>query len=624
MKDTTEDINSPILPITSYRDEEFRILVSSVKDYAIFMIDPEGVIKTWNEGAKNIKGYNADEIIGKHISIFYTKEDIEKGLVDENLKMAKERGSFEDKGWRVRKGGTVFWADVVFTACYNKLHQLIGFAKVTRDISNQKKIEDDLAQSSIIQANRFQSAYERLLFHLENSPLGYIEWDDKLHIRSLSRRTEEIFGWNLQEFIENEKSGFTQVYEEDRPMAFEAAELLLSGTVDRNKIQHRNYTKDGRVIWCDWFNSVSKDKEGKVVTILSLVLDITERKLTEENLKRSEERYRQIVETAQEGIWLIDENNRTTFVNNKMCAIFEYSKEEMLGKDIFYFIDEADKEEALRSIEERKKGVVRNMDFRFITKSGRHIWTNMSANPIYDEHGNVRGALAMVSDITEKKILQQQLLEEQMNKHKEIAKAVVSAQEKERSEIGEELHDNVNQLLAASKLYLSHGLLEPNYVPLILKSQEYIVIAMEEIRKLSHALIGPNHDKTLGLIESIEELITNISIVKGTRIAFKYSTFNEEECEVRLKLVLYRIIQEQVSNIFKHAGASEVEIELKKENDLILIINDNGKGFDTSAKRRGIGLVNITNRAALYDGQVQILSSQGKGCQMKIVFKNQC
>ena len=357
---------------------------------------------------------------------------------------------------------------------------------------------------------------------------------------------------------------------------------------------------------------------------MSLVQDITERKLAEENLKHSEERYRKMVETAQEGIWLIDENNRTTFVNNKMCEIFEYSQEEMLGKEIFYFIDDADKEEASRSLERRKNGIVENTDFRFLIKSGKHIWTNISANPIFDENGNYKGALAMVSDITEKKILQQQLLEEQMNKQKEITKAVVSAQEKERAEIGEELHDNINQLLAASKLYLNHGLSQPDYAPFILKSQEYIATAMEEIRKLSHALIGPDHDKTLGLIDSIEELISNISLVKDTRIAFKYSTFNEEECDVGLKLVIYRIIQEQIGNIFKHAEASEAKIELKKEeNDLVLIIKDNGKGFDTSAKRKGIGLKNIKHRAELYDGTVQIVCSPGTGCKLKIIFKNQ-
>jgi PAS domain S-box-containing protein len=618
------DSDFPLPFIALYRDEQFRILVNSVKDYAIFMIDPGGVIKTWNEGARHIKGYDADEIIGKHISVFYTKEDIEKGLVAQNLQTAKEKGSFEEEGWRVRKDGTVFWADVIFTACYNEQHQLAGFAKVTRDISNQKKIKDDLAQLAFMQANLFQSAYEKLMFHIENTPLGYIEWDNKLHIRSLSRRTEEIFGWNLQEFIESGKSGFTEVYEEDRPMAFEVTEQLLSGTLDRKNIQHRNYTKDGRVIWCDWFNSVSKDKEGKVITIMSLVQDITERKLVEENLKHSEERYRKMVETAQEGIWLVDENNRTTFVNNKMCDIFEYSREEMLGKEIFYFIDDADKEVASRSIERRKNGIVENTDFRFITKSGRLIWTNMSSNPIYDENGNFSGALAMVSDITEKKILHQQLLEGQINKQKEITKAVVNAQEKERAGIGEELHDNINQLLAASKLYLDHALSQPDYASFILKSQEYIATAIEEIRKLSHLLVGPTQNKAIGLIDSIEELISNISIVKDIKISFNHSTYHEEESEVGLKLVIYRIIQEQMNNILKHAEASEANLELKKEaNDLILIIKDNGKGFDTSAKRKGIGLKNIKHRAELYDGTVQIVCSPGTGCKLKIIFKNQ-
>ncbi|MEP6948156.1 MAG: PAS domain S-box protein [Ginsengibacter sp.] len=616
--------SDPPLPlIVLYRDEEFRILVDSVKDYAIFMIDAEGVIKTWNEGAKHIKGYDADEIIGKHVSVFYIQEDIEKGLVAQNLQIAKELGSFEDEGWRVRKDGTVFWADVILTAIYNKEHQLTGYAKVTRDISSQKKIKDDLVELALKQAGLFQSAYEKLLFHIENTPLGFIEWDDKLHIRSLSKRAEEIFGWTLQEFIESKRNAFAEIYEEDQPRLLKLFKQLLSGKVERNNIQNRNYTKDGKVIWCDWFNSVLKDKDGKVITIMSLVQDITERKESEDNLRHSEERYRQIVETAQEGIWLIDENRRTTFVNKKVCEIFQYSREEMMGKDIYYLIDDADRKEALKSLERGKVGMVESIDFRFIKKSGKLIWTTLSANPVFDDDGNYKGVLAMVSNITEKKILQQQLLEEQMNKQREITKAVVNAQEKERAGIGEELHDNVNQLLAASKLYLNHSLSEPDYTPFILKSQEYIATAIEEIRKLSHALVGPGLDKTLGLVDSIEELISNISIVKDMKIAFNYSTYYEEESEAGLRLVIYRIIQEQVSNILKHAEASEIEIELKKEvNDLMLIIKDNGKGFDTSAKRKGIGLKNIKHRAEIYDGVIEIRCPPGNGCQMKIIFKS--
>ena len=104
--DTPADFNSPSPPAALYRDEEFRILVNTVKEYAIFMIDPEGVIKTWNEGARYIKGYDADEIIGKHISVFYTREEIAQGAPGYNLKMAREKGRFENESWRVRKDGT--------------------------------------------------------------------------------------------------------------------------------------------------------------------------------------------------------------------------------------------------------------------------------------------------------------------------------------------------------------------------------------------------------------------------------------------------------------------------------------------------------------------------------------
>ena len=472
---------------TSNSEDEFRILVNCVKEYAIFMIDPKGQVRTWNEGAKRIVGYDEKEVLGKPVSIFYTKEDIEKGMVDENLKKVREFGTFEYEGWRVRKDGTKFWAHVLFTACYDKAHHLTGYAAVTRDISLQKRNEHNLVQVAV------------------------------------------------------------------------------------------------------------------------------------DALRQSEFRYRQIVETAHEGIWLIDEMSRTIFVNKKMCEIFECSQDELLGRDINYFMNNAGKEVASRAKKMQKEGMVESFDFNFSKKSKKHIWTNISVNTILDDQGNYKGALAMVSDVTEKKILQQQLLEEQIEKQKEITKAVIDAQERERADIGEELHDNVNQLLAASKLYLNHGLSQPDQTSFIIKGQEYIVTAMEEIRKLSHILVGPKQDKTIGLIDSVEELINNLSILDDMKIEFCHDTYHEEKTDVGLKLVIYRIIQEQLNNILKHAAASEIEIELREDADTLTVnINDNGKGFNSSAKSNGIGLKNIRNRAAVYDGTVKIISSPGNGCKMKI------
>ena len=123
-------------------EERFRLLVAEVKDYAIFMLDPNGSIRTWNEGAEKIKGYARDQIVGQHFSRFYTREDIEREKPEESLKVAAEQGRWEDEGWRVRKDGSKFWASVVITPLRSDDGKLLGFTKVTRDITQQKRAHD--------------------------------------------------------------------------------------------------------------------------------------------------------------------------------------------------------------------------------------------------------------------------------------------------------------------------------------------------------------------------------------------------------------------------------------------------------------------------------------------------
>ena len=122
-------------------EERFRLLVEGVKDYAIFMLDTKGQVATWNEGAKRLKGYNAEEIIGKHFSHFYPQEAIERGWPDEELRRANKDGRFEDEGWRVRKDGSLFWANVVITALRDGGGLLHGYAKVTRDLTERREAE---------------------------------------------------------------------------------------------------------------------------------------------------------------------------------------------------------------------------------------------------------------------------------------------------------------------------------------------------------------------------------------------------------------------------------------------------------------------------------------------------
>src|ERR1041384_8535118 len=137
-------VPSPAYSIPS--DEIFRLMVTSVFDYAIFILDPSGHISSWNLGAERLKGYHADEIIGKHFSSFYTPEDREADVPKEVLQTAIDTGHFEGEGWRVRKDGTRFWASVVVTALRDEAGTLYGFSKVTRDMSERKRLNDLIQQ----------------------------------------------------------------------------------------------------------------------------------------------------------------------------------------------------------------------------------------------------------------------------------------------------------------------------------------------------------------------------------------------------------------------------------------------------------------------------------------------
>ncbi len=158
-------------------DEHYRLLVDSVRDYAIFLLDPEGHVATWNAGAARIKGYTADEIIGKHFSIFYPRDAVDRGWPAHELDVARREGRFEDEGWRVRKDGSRLWANVVITALRDEAGTLQGFAKITRDLTERKQAERKLEASAarLQRSNRELEQFASVAAHDLQEPLRKIE-----------------------------------------------------------------------------------------------------------------------------------------------------------------------------------------------------------------------------------------------------------------------------------------------------------------------------------------------------------------------------------------------------------------------------------------------------------------
>src|SRR5947209_3270244 len=266
---------------------DFRALVASVRDYAIFMLNPQGVIASWNEGAARIKGYSAAEIIGKHFSIFYPPEIVKTGICDYELTVSAAEGRFEGEGYRIRKDGTRFWANVVITPIREGTGKLIGYAKVTRDLTERKMREEALRDSE-----------QRVRLLLENvRDYALFMLDTEGRVASWNVGAERINGYTAQEIVGSHLSRFYPP--EDVLAGKSELELRVARETGRFEEEAWRIRKDGSKFWANAVLTAIRDENGELRGFAKVVRDLTERK------KAEEERLR-LVQT-QEALRLRDE-----------------------------------------------------------------------------------------------------------------------------------------------------------------------------------------------------------------------------------------------------------------------------------------------------------------------------
>lgn len=336
-------------------------------------------------------------------------------------------------------------------------------------------------------------------------------------------------------------------------------------------------------------------------------------------LRASERKYRMIFESIPIPMWMIAQQNlKILDVNEAAIAHYGYSKEEFLKMSILNLRLPDDLSVYVGSRVQKnvftKPGV-----FQHRKKNGRIIHVEITAHDLMYEGKPAR--LIMANDITDKLEAENALEEEREQQQKLISEISIQVQERERDEIGKELHDNINQILTATKLYLEFTLLseEKEMIPdLLQKSYNSLDMAIHEIRFLSHRLVAPAMQKT-GLIEGVRHLINNLQQVTTLDIKLLPGNYNESLIDKNVKLMFYRIIQEQLNNIIKHARASLAIIEFVVSPGILLLrVQDNGVGFDTNVIPEGIGLRNINNRVACFLGSSHITSEPGSGCILEV------
>ena len=232
-------------------------------------------------------------------------------------------------------------------------------------------------------------------------------------IIQISNACEKIYGYSSADFLAKRGLWFDLVHPDDRYLFANDDEILRRGEQVNGRL--RIIRKDKAIRWIERKMIPGFDEAGKLIRVDGITRDITERREAEEKHRQSEERYRQIVETAQEGIWTIDENEKTNFVNKKICDILGYSADEMIGRGLYDFMDDEGRAYAIECMERRRRGAKENLDIRYVTKGGQNVWANISANPIFDTNGNYKGSLAMVTDITRRKLDEELLKKSEAN-----------------------------------------------------------------------------------------------------------------------------------------------------------------------------------------------------------------
>ncbi len=363
-----------------------------------------GAVK-WSSEMFQMLGY--DPLITKAtFKNFIKKLHVEDILyVKRNLKTLLRFHSTDTYDFRIvnKDDGSIRYLRTGIIVKRNTKGRAISMTGFSQDITEQKLAEKRIENINK-ELNTFFKIIDDVFFSIDTIAYKFLQ---------VSQGCAKLTGYSQEELLADFNLSL-KVFHPDDSRIIDAGNIKLAKG-ETVVLQYRIVCKNNAVRWVESKIIPSLDVKGKLVRMDGVTRDISERKNAELEHQRTEQRYRQIVESAQEGIWTIDENNKTNFVNKMMCDILGYSSEEMMGTELFHFMDEEGRAYAEECMERRRKGAKENLNIRYVTKSGRHVWANITANPIFDENGVYKGALAMVTDITERLLSEQSLKKSEAN-----------------------------------------------------------------------------------------------------------------------------------------------------------------------------------------------------------------
>lgn len=590
-------------------------ILENVSDI-IITTDLDFKIKSLNKIAEKFYSIQQTEAKGKrltHLAPFsFYNTTFEHAFYD-----LKVNGSCEGEVSINNKGKAVYFLYSV-KYVYDDKKNKIGFLFTGKDITGKKSAEEKLRHSETFYRTLIGDSLDGILLLNEEGVITF----SSLSVKNvLGYEPEEITG----------KNGFEFIHPEDISWAVQSFQKEVNENPEIKFITVRLLKKNGEWLWCNvrGHNLLTNPHINNIVVYFH---DDTLRKQAKDALQESEKRFRSLIRDLQVGVFLSDDEGNILMCNRALAQMLSLPEEMLAGKNVYDVMsaDMINEQNELIPLEERpltltiqSKQTVKDAVIGVIHPvTKERSWIMVNADPILNEAGNLSHVVCSVMDLTERKKLEQKLVTDQIAHQKQLTQATIDGQEKERREIGKELHDNIGQQLTTIQLFLDYAKTSADEATLEMVNMALKGVAdvINEVRSISHSLV-PYSLNDLGLMESVSELIESYKRTPSPQIKFQYSKFDESLLPENQKLALFRIVQEQLNNIVKHAKTKNVSVNFFLEPTAFsLEIKDDGNGFDIKKIRKGLGFINIRNRAELFNGTAEIFSKPGQGCLLTVSF----
>ncbi|MDK3159187.1 PAS domain S-box protein [Kamptonema cortianum] len=624
------------------REERYRQLIELCPD-GIFL-EQNGQFVYANPATLQIYGANSlDELLGQSVLEFVHPDS--RPTFSQRTQCLRDRPYtvplMEEK--LLKLDGETIYVEATASSLIDEGQLTAQF--VIRDVTERKQIQQALFES--------KQRLDGILSSIED-----IVWSVSLQrdrLLYLNVAVQNVFGYPVEAFFERPQLWIEMVDRRDRPLVENFNRVCIEQGYQ--EITYRIIRPDGEIRWLHDRAKLAYDDRGVAVRIDGIVTDITERQRAEAEIRRlnetlarrvqeTETRYQQIVELAEEGIWVIDGNGITTYVNQAMARMLDYPTEEMIGQPLFNFMVQSDRDLALANFTERKQGVAARHEFRFQTKNGDFVWTNISTSPVLDENQRMLWACALVYDITDRKQAEEDLRRssERISLiNAELARATRLKDEFFAS-MSHELRTPLNAILG-----LSEALLEEVYGDLndrqkrslttIEKSGQHLLELINDILDLSKIESGKMELQTTRLnVKALCESSLNFIKQQAHQKQLKVNLdIPDEPIEIavderRMRQVLVNLLSNAVK-FTPDGGQISLKVEAQPENQtLILSVEDSGIGIapdnipklfqpfvqlDSSLSRRyagtGLGLSLVRRIVELHGGSISLVSEVDRG-----------